>query len=422
MSSVQKLILFLFFPLAIFSDDSEAIDWTERYYPIANVTELRLSSGLRILLKPFDTGENTVSIRMTAPSGYASFLPEKQLAARIAADVAWQSGFERHSCDALSNLLYDYSIDFSYEVKPSYRYIAAEGAPAHGEKLLNLIACFFEFPKFDPIALKDIAENLESDSSLFQSKSRPFKRSEIQNVKLGDVKTAFKKLFGDSGAFVCVIVGDFSLDKMKENIRKTLCKMQKMDLDQAPLTLEDSSPLSEVSGNSLSQKNRDKSLLRIAFPLSFNPTAANCTLMHLTCQAVQYSLQEIFAQKYPSATAVDVSFEMPLYPSLERQRMIVQLNIPARQNGALELELMKQLASIQKKGVTLAALDKAKKSLQLFDAFWQNEDEYWISWLTDIALFKWDLDESIQFKKTIPSIEIDELNAFIKRLDFIAKK
>lgn len=92
--------------------------------------------------------------KLQQKGGYASFPLNQQASARVSPHLVWESGFDRFSCDELTRLLYNQSIEFNYGVDPWYRYILAESNPDSIKTLLELIVGFFEAPKFDPASLK----------------------------------------------------------------------------------------------------------------------------------------------------------------------------------------------------------------------------------------------------------------------------
>lgn len=421
---------------ALFSNEGKEIV-SEQKLDQLGVAELILANGMRVFLKPYDNGENVISLELAACGGYASFPADEETAARVSPDVVWESGLEDKSSDELAAILYDHSIEFNYTVEPFQRYLVGEADSSGFPKLLELVVAFLKKPKFTNEALKYVLTNIQTEISkrerdetdLIESNFHglnglstkyfaPLNSAELQKVTLEKVERAFKTLFGGAAKFVCVIAGDFDLEKMKKLVSEILVELPSETA--APLSLP---PIrshfpKQPETSVLKIKNGTDSLVRMTFQLPFLMQTQNFNEIELMVQTLEAEVRQSLNSELRIAPSIDISFEFPLCPLIAEVWLIVQFRTDPDKAETTSKTIRDELKKIQGQGFTKQATEKSIHSLKTSDEFWQNEDEYWLSFLTNAAILGWNPEDLYVNRKKTYTLKAAQLNEYLKRINF----
>src|ERR1700722_9796284 len=110
-----SILPFLFPSLSLQSEENNKTQ-TEQFY---------LKNGLKVILQPTDFEPDNLSLQLFSMGGFASYNSDLRPSARLAAEIAWESGIDDRTADQLSCDLYDDSIDFEIKIQPFDRFIEA---------------------------------------------------------------------------------------------------------------------------------------------------------------------------------------------------------------------------------------------------------------------------------------------------------
>lgn len=411
----QKFLLPLLFLSISFYSEGGVI--SEKKIETLNITELILSNGMKVLLKPVDNGEEVLSIQLTAKGGYGSFPNDKQAAAMLSPDVVWASGLQTLSSNELADLVYG----FSYSVEERFRTLSGEVNQEQLPQLLHLIVNFFQSPKFNHRALQDVIRSYvtsQSENSTEVSEKNYLKLQgietfspsvrELNSITLEQVELSFKTLFSNPQDFVCVVAGDFDVSKTQSQVVKLLSEI--------PVTLAKPLYISETRKESITVPsypllNHSENLYRLTFLVPEPINEKSFQLLDLLSQTLELALGERL-----NNSSLDVSFELPLYPLLTKCWIMIQWRSPHKITGK-DKEILEKLRQFQRQGFEALQVKEAETHMQHNDAFWQNENEYWIALLTQCSLFEWNIEQFFKLRQKTYSLSPFELSSFFEQFN-----
>lgn len=372
---------------------------------------------MHVVLKPNPTGDEEVIVQLAAVGGYSSFSKEELSAARLAADIVWGSGFSSLTPDQLSAHLYNHSIEFDYATKSFYRKIAGETDRESLLTLLDLIADFFTKPQFHKAGLDEVLqvsnESLQSrdldhvlkyENSYFALNTQYdpstllLSKFDLEKISLEKVKNAFELLYGNPKDFYCIIVGDFAIDEVKKQVAASLGSLPAKP--SLPLTIP-ANPIfpSTPTAKVVPLKIGCNSLTRLTLPIVTPLDETNFFHLEILSQAIEIRLRSIMQGKLKTSCSIDVAYEFPYYPSLTSPWLTIQFRSSFDQAEELAKMILSELKSMQNQGFKPGEIETVLRNQQNSDEFWQKEDEFWLSFLTNASLLGWDPEMLLKIKK-----------------------
>ena len=384
---------------------AEELFKSEKVFDNLQVTELVLNNDLHVYFRPSENEEQEIMLQLAAPGGYSSLSSKEQPSARLAADIVWESGFGSLSSDQLSALLYNYSIELDFSVKPFYRTIAGECGTESLPMLIKLISDFLTHPQFHQSGLeattKMIAEAIDNSyldktqkfenaflmiNTKSPSKNVPLTKESLKSIDLKEVAVIFERLFANPQNFCCVITGDFNIDLIKPYVIKFFGEIPKKSPDlQLNISSRPQFP-SQPETQIISLKNGSDSLTRITFPIIQPIEASNIYKLEMACQTIEAHLRSLMQRRLKSSYGVDVAYEFPFYPSFMFPWITIQFRSDFDQADDLAKIIVSEIQHLKIKGPSLSDLQTAEMSQKANDEFWHSDDEYWLSFLTNAYL------------------------------------
>lgn len=439
MLKLTRLITLIVYCLccSLFSED---VFQSENFFENIGTTELILKNGMHVYLRPSENEEQEVMLQLAASGGYSSFAPNDQPSVRLVADTVLESGFGSLSCDQLSTLLYNYSIELEILVKPLYRTIQGECGTESLPMLIKIISDFLTRPQFQKqgfdSALK-VASNIIEKSS-FENTQRyenaffnlntglPPKNviltpAALKSADFVKLPTFFDHLFGNPQEFCCVITGDFDLDLLKPYIAKFLGeipkKNQRLDLKIPGNPQFPKHPESRV----IALKNGSDSLTRVTFPIVQTIDSSNIYKLEMVCQTIEAHLRSMMQRRLKSSYGVDVAFEFPFYPSFLFPWITIQFRSDFAQADDLAKIITSEVQHLKIKGPSLGDLQAAEASQKANDEFWYQDDGYWLSLLTNAFLMQLDASAMFDLQKNEKSISLEKIKEELSSIVYAAQ-
>ena len=205
------------------------------------VTELRLTNGMRVFLKPTRLREDEILFYAYSPGGLAIVPDELVTAAMIAPAVAEESGIGDYDTATVEKILSGRSVYASTGIETVGEWISGDARQEDVELLLQLVHLMFTSPRFDPEQLSNVKrETIESIEGMQSSPQGRFglrfaelfadgeirlrapRVPEVEAVRLEDVQTVYADRFSDPADFALFFVGNFEVESLRSLAEKYL--------------------------------------------------------------------------------------------------------------------------------------------------------------------------------------------------------
>lgn len=207
----------------------------EKRYPDIGVTEVTLSNGIKVLLKPTDFKNDQVVMNASRFGGQYLYNPNDRYNAEYASAIVTQMGVSEFSPVDLRKVLAGKSASVTPRLGTISESLTGQCSAADLETMLQLTYLYFTQPRHDPELFQSFVtkqqamyQNMSSDPQYtFQDsvmqilyRNHPWAPRVPKPEVFGkiDDKRAlamYKERFGDATGFTFVMVGKFDMEAMK---------------------------------------------------------------------------------------------------------------------------------------------------------------------------------------------------------------
>lgn len=207
---------------------------SQTHYPDIDVTELTLSNGVRVILKPTDFQNDQVLLTAFSPGGHSLYGDQDYQSASNAAALIGFSGVGPFSLPDLEKKLAGSQVTLSPYITELYEGFSGNCSPEDLETLLQLVYLYFTAPRCDSIALasfltrqRSIVENMFINPYYYFAEvknqikydNHPRRRmttmADLDAISRERALEVFRDRFADASDFTFVVVGNFSLDTLQ---------------------------------------------------------------------------------------------------------------------------------------------------------------------------------------------------------------
>jgi len=224
----------------------------ENYIAAIDVTELDLSNGIKVFLKPTDFKNDELLINAYSPGGYSLAGDDIFYSASNASAIIGSSGFGEFSATDLSKALAGKTVTVNPYIGQLSEGIGGRCSPKDIETMFQLVHMAFTQPRKDEKAFqsyiartKGILANIEANPQYYfydrtqKILSQDHPRGggiptveEINQIDHNEVYEFYKERFKDASDFTFWITGNISTDSIKSYINQYLGSLPSINRDE----------------------------------------------------------------------------------------------------------------------------------------------------------------------------------------------
>lgn len=405
-----------------------------RYIESIDATQLRLSNGLTVCLKPTDSDTDEIFFKMAALGGYGSLSSKNFFSGELADKVAWESGMGEMTSDQISVYLYENSLEFVLEISPFSRTIAGEGQEESIRSFLKGVKMVFTEQEFTQegfkaakLLTKDIIGKLNHDNEhVYESAFlrintqnfpplRPMAVENFEKIKFETAKDFFKRSFSDPADFILVIAGNFDVPNVIQLVEKYLGVIPRPE-NGSRLIKSFSVPFPPgITETNIKLPTQTSCLTHVTFPLKIAVNDQNIEEIAFMCQVIEARLRQLITHKMDLSYGVDVSYEFPLYPFLNNPWISIRFRCEDKYIAKLKGIVLSELLRLQDQGVSQEEVEAIRKLEMGSREFWLKDDFYWVSMLANYYLWGWNPEKIDAKNSSIDKIDTAAINGLLKK-------
>jgi zinc protease len=209
------------------------------------VTEMTLSNGAKVILKPTDFKNDEILFRAYSPGGYSLYSLDDFQSALNSSDIVGQSGVADYSPNDINKLLAGKKLSLNANIGPYFEGMSGNSAPKDLESMLQLMYLTFTAPRKDSALFlsyiakqKGIIKNLLADPENYffdqytriRTQNNPRAEvipteADIDRINFDRVFEIYKDRFSDASDFTFFFVGSFMTDSIKPLIETYLASL-----------------------------------------------------------------------------------------------------------------------------------------------------------------------------------------------------
>jgi zinc protease len=206
----------------------------EKKIDAIGVTELTLSNGVKVILKPTDFKNDQIIFSATSKGGTSLALDQDFRSAEMASQLVGSSGIADFDETQLGKLLTGKSVGVNPYISTYREGMSGSSSPKDLETAMQLVNLYFTAPRKDPKVLQTSLEEMKTvlanrnsePASVFQDtvsavlnsykkRAEPLTVADLGSINLDKAISFYQSRFANAGDFTFTFVGNFKVEEIK---------------------------------------------------------------------------------------------------------------------------------------------------------------------------------------------------------------
>ncbi len=392
------------------------------------ITEIKLSNGVRVLLKPTNFKNDEIVLRAYSPGGYSIYPKEDFQSARNINGYISESGIALFSKSDLEKMLAGKIVKLNPVVENLSEGFIGNSSKKDIETMLQLTYLSFTQPRMDEIAFQSYinkakaqVKNQLSDPVNFffnetekrKTDNHPLAPSILQSeddlnkVRLDRIMAMYKDRFSDASDFTFTLVGSFSVDTIKTLLEIYLGSLPANNRKEYAKDVGIRAPKGIIDENIF--KGKDPK----TFVLLYTDMATTFNKQDLfLIKSLKNILDRIYIDKLREEMSGVYGFGVSMnLTKIPKSIAYFQVVIPCSPDNANKLTTaaIDEFKKIQKEGVSA---DQIQKEIELLKRGYEKnimQNNYWVTQINDVVKMDDDYSHFTRYYQWIETITTDEL-------------
>ena len=399
---------------------------SERKIKEIDVTEWKLSNGVRVLLKPTDFNADQISFNAYSPGG-ASLLSDAAYAAASAADlIPLTSGVGKFNVVDLQKFLAGKQVSVSPMIDDLSEGFFGSASQRDVDTMLQLIYLYFTQPRLDTALVNTFlgryrgvlvnrsaspeaafSDTLQVTMSQHSVRELPLTAATLDRIDPFKSYDFYKDRFSDASGFTFVFVGNFKLDSMKPLVEKWLGGLPSTGKKE---TWRDTGirPPKGVVQRVVKKGAEPKARTALIFTGPFEYTRQNRYYLSALAELLNIKLREALRENLGGTYGVSVAPGSSREPEPSYRFTIGFGSAPERLES-LTAAALAQIDSVKKFGTTPEYLNKVKEAALRSRETALKQNGYWLSQISTFDQSGWSLAEIPNGEPLITSLTAQDL-------------
>jgi len=397
------------------------------------LTELTLSNGVKVVLKPTDFKNDEILLSATRFGGQSLFEDKDMYSARYANSLEWAMGVDAFTPTDIPKVLAGKTA--SVQTSSGYYTDNISGAAdsADIESMLQLLYLRMTSPRRDETLYKafvsrgqDGAKNAMSrPEAVFEDTAaatlygnhprlnRMAKPEDFAHIDLDRAATIYQQRFGSAKDLTFIIVGSFELEKIKPLIATYLASLPSGEIAEnfKDIGLR---PVAGVVKKEVRIGSEPKSKVEITFSGPATYTLEENTRFHMLLEVMNIKIIDVLREKLSLIYGGGMSGSLNRVPY---GNYSIGVNLPCGPENVDKVisALFTEIDKIKTDGPLPADVDKVKAQWLEQHKIAMRTNGQWLGSLQDSFLYGTDPAEILSFDKRVNAVTPAELKEFAKR-------
>ncbi len=351
----------------------------ETRHESVNVTEWRLSNGVRVLAKPTEFKSDQVLFSARSPGGTSLASDEEYLSATWASSIVGASGAGEFSAVDIQKSLAGKAVSVSPFIGENEEGFSGSASPRDLEILFQLISLYATSPRRDETAFGSLMSRVQTaianrgtspeavwadTLSVVLSQGHPRRQpptpERIERVDLDQALSFYDERFADFGDFTFTFVGSFDLAELRSLVELYLGSLPATGRSEAWRDIGVRPP-GGVERRTVFMGSEPKARTAIVFTGPFEYDRANRMLLGATTDVLDIMLREVLREELGGTYGASVSVSSSRIP-VERYGVRIGYGAEPERVEELTAATFAVIDSLTTYGASEANLDKVKET------------------------------------------------------------
>ena len=390
-------------------------------------TELKLSNGISVVLKPTNFKNDEILFSAYSPGG-SSLVPDKEfMSANYTSQVIDMSGIGNFDNVELQKKLKGKNLQVTPYIDDIKEGFTGNSTPKDFETMMQLVYLYFEQPRKDTTAFKAFMSQMENQmkfmksspimtfyDTLFKVVYPGYKRmvifptpAQLNEVKLDEIFKIYKDRFADAGEFKFFLVGNFLVDSITPLIEKYFGSLPSLNQNE---TWKDTSPrFADGTTNLTVYKGTDpQSMVGLVMSEKIDWNEKNVLCLNMIKEILSIKLIEVIREQMSGVYSPQVMLNLDQYPKPTFQLMVM-FGCSPKTADKLTKAVFGVIKKIRKNGPTAVDLKKAQEAMIRARETNMEKNDFWLKKLESVY-FNHDSPQSVTtYNDRVNAITIDDL-------------
>ena len=402
---------------------------SEKAFPKLEMTELTLSNGVKVMLKPTDFKNDEILIKATAKGGYSLFPGERETG-MFASYLIQSGGVGPYNQTQLQKFLAGKTVNGGPYLSELTEGVGGSTNPKDLETTLQLIYAYFTEPRKDADVVsgllanqKAYLENMKktltpekvfSDSlnavlTNYNPDRKPLTPESIDKINLDRAVEMYKDRFADASDFVFTLVGAFKIEEIKPLLEKYLGSLPSTDRDDTfkhPNIYPPKGRIEKTIYKGLEPKSR----VSLIASGEYEYSPENNIQIEALQEVLQIKLIEALREEESGVYGVGVSESTDKFPT-GHYRFSIGFGCAPENVDKLVKRTQEEITKIKQNGADKKDIEKfvAETNRKMETALKTNS--FWLNYLDDNTFLGDDLEEVFMQDKLLKSITVESTKA-----------
>jgi zinc protease len=359
------------------------------------VTELTLSNGARVILKPTDFKNDEILVSAISRGGASLYSDSDYLSASNAASIALYGGVGHYDIMSLQKALTGKQVSIAPSIGQYSEGISGSTTPKDLSTAFQLIYGYFTEPRKDTSMFEVLKQQLTAslankgkdpnavfgDSVNYIMGNYNIRRKPINIERVGEIKldkafSVFQERFADASDFIFTFVGNFKVDSIKPLIETYIASLPSINRKETWKDVGIRFPSGVV--NKVIKKGKDpKSTVRLSFTGTTEYSDLEATQLDQVAKVLEIRLREILREDQGGVYGVNVGANINREP-ISSYSVTISFGCAPENVEKLVGLVLEEIKNIKAKGGSQTNIDKViatdTRSLETS----MKENNYWL--------------------------------------------
>ena len=384
------------------------------------VTELTLSNGVKVVLKPTDYKNNQILISAISKGGTSLYSDSDYLSASNATTVTLYGGIGNYDIMSLQKELADRQVSIAPFIGQYSEGISGMSTTKDLETAFQLINGYFTEPRKDTVMFKVLQQQLmaslankgKDPSAVFADsvsyimgsynpRRKPLTADRIDEINPEKAFSIYRDRFSDAGDFIFTFVGNFAVDSLKPYIEKYIASLPSTGRKETWKDVGIRFP-SGVINKEIKKGKESKSTVRITFTGTTTYSDLEATQLDQLAKVLEIRLRENLREDQGGVYSVGVGANINREPINSYSVTISFGCAPENVNKLTDL-VMEEIKNMKANGGNQTNVDKVVAEDTRGMETSVKENAYWLYNLQDKYYYNEDpatiLQDAVMVKK-----------------------
>lgn len=366
------------------------------YIEPLDVTEWRLSNGVRVILKPTDFKNDQVLMTAYSPGGHSLVSDSLYISALTAAAVIGESGLGSFNRTELEKKLTGKIVRVSPYIRELTEGFSGQASPKDLETLFQLVYLYFTAPRADSTAFLAFKSRIEgaienrgaSPEAVYGDtiqvtmanhhfRSRPWSQKLLEEMDLMNSFRIFQNRFADASDFTFIFVGKFDPASLRPLVLTYLGSLPVINRNETWRDVGIEPPQGKVD-KVIERGIEPKSRVTLVFTGPFEWNRQNRYFFQSMISALEIRLREIIREDMGGTYGVSVGGTPMHYPDQEYQ-INIQFGCDPERVKELTLAVLNEIKDMQKNALDDTYIQKVTEMQKRQREVALKENSFWLS-------------------------------------------